>query len=157
MTTLLKLTLLMFCTQVLAARPIRGSYDVPVSDELRTFASFDVKFKSEEYERDPVQITFPLPVELTGIQNSISMKKSATDPRVWSGPLVDATCDKEGRYFVCQMQFSGLKLDELRAQELITRRNPDPAVADGIIQVSRRFGGEGIGILRYKLRGGDRP
>lgn len=150
------ITLLIFSLSVVAGRPVRGTYEVPVSPELQQYSSFAVKFKSREYERNPVSITFPLPQELTGVQNFITMKKSDTDANQWSGKKVQAHCSTQDRYFVCQMKFSNLETDLVQATDIIRQNNPDPIHAEAIMEVVKKFSSEGIGVLKYKLRGRDR-
>jgi len=138
---------------VCAARPVRGTYEVPVTGDIQPHSTFQVKFKADNYDRNPVSIEFPLPLELTGNQEYIHLSQSTPNSTIWNGPKVDATCAKEGRWFVCQMKFHDLPIDLARSQEVIANRYTDPAQAEGILEVVKRFSGEGIGVLRYKLRG----
>jgi len=139
------------------ARPIRGTYEVPVkSPELKSFSTFPVKFKSSTYDNGFESLTFPLPAELTGQGLQIQMEKTNV-PGKWMGPLVDADCAKIGRYFECQMRFRNLPFDEQGLIELMKEKFPGDESSQNLAkELAKVFGAEPAGILRYKLRGRER-
>lgn len=145
---------ILFLSQASLARPIRGTYEVPVnSPKLKAFAKFPVKFESTNYDGGFEQLTFPLPEELTGVPLEISMEKNPGSSK-WIGPQVEADCSKEGRYFVCQMRFKNLPYNSAGVKNLMEAKFPGDQTSQELGQnVAEFFGGEPVGILRYKLRG----
>ena len=145
---------ILFLSQLSYARPIRGTYEVPVElAELKPFAKFPVKFKSSNYDGGFEQLTFPLPVELTGEVLEISMDKTPDTDR-WLGPQVEANCSKKGRYFECQLRFKNLPYNLAGIRSLMEAKFPGDVNSQDLGQnVAEFFGAEPVGILRYKLRG----
>ncbi len=136
-----------------AARPIRGTYSVPVSDELKQFASYDVKFKDADYQSLPSQINFPLPVDLVGEPINIFIAKEPGFENVWKGPLAQGVCTNENRNFTCRIEFIGLKFDQEKIISAVNSKYPSASERAGRLSVARHFSGEPIGIITYKLRG----
>jgi hypothetical protein len=156
METLTKFIFLFLVFPVIAlARPVRGTYEVPAPEEFKPYASFAVRFKSEEYDSGQRALTFPLPKELTGQQLSLAMAESGTPGR-WTGDNVEADCQKIGRYFECRMSFSNLAINTEAVVEVLKQKYPLEADLARALELAERFKAEPAGILRYRLRGGDR-
>lgn len=135
------------------ARPVRGTYEVPAPEELKPFATFPVKFKSEEYDNGERAITFPLPAQLTGETLNLSMAE--TSPGIWTGDNITANCAQSGRFFECKMTFQNLPIDSAKVEEVLRQNYPLEADLRQAIELADRFKAEPAGILRYKLRGRD--
>ena len=150
----------------LFARPVRGTYEVPVPEELKAFAQYPVKFKADNYEAIPQVLNFPLPQELTGIQQEIAISRiENTD--TWSSADATATCAKVGRYFRCEIKFHNLLSDLKSLEAHLKNTYLNPVEFQARLEVAKVFlageakksfksiQGEPFGILLYKLRGRD--
>ena len=150
------LSILLFCNllsvtiEALGARPIRGFYEVPTSEEFKHIARLPVKFKSDNYEELKTKIEFPLPQELTGVPQTVLMEKG--EGNSWSGPLVNGECETQGRFFICHMKFQNLNFSLDDAEAYITSKYPKAEIKNRL-SLAREFSGEPIGILTYKLSG----
>lgn len=144
---------LLSASSAFASRPIRGVYEVPVGEDLKSFAEYPVKFKSDNYEASPNELNFPLPAALTGQEQMIHLSRLTETSSVWKGPLAEADCHLIGRIFTCRVVFQGLPIDPVKMEEVIRQEYPEPVVAEGKLKVAMAFGGEPIGIIKYKLRG----
>lgn len=137
-------------------RPVRGVYEVPVPENLKEFATYPVKYKSDSYQANPInpdKVTFHLPATLVGEETVITMTKLEDQEGLWSGPNANADCATVGRNFKCTVIFNDLKMDPIK-QEIAIRENfQTEAEIAGRMQVARHFSGEPIGIISYKLRG----
>lgn len=136
-----------------AERPIRGTYEVPVTDELKSFASYPVKFKADTYQENPNQIDFPLPAALVGEETLVKMTRTDSTSDTWSGPNVLGQCQMIERYFTCKVKFNNLQIDTNKVEAVVSAQFPDATQTQGRLAVASLFHGEPIGILRYKLRG----
>lgn len=146
------IAILFVSIEIHAARPIRGIYQVPTTSDLAAYSQYPVKFKSEAYEGITSKIDFPLPQDLTGVPQTITITKN--NDGSWSGPQTEGNCQVIDRHFQCTMKFHNLVFDETQATKFIQEKY-SPSEVQGRMEVFRRFSGEPIGILKYKLRGRD--
>lgn len=155
MKTIIGILLLIF-SSISVARPIRGTYEVPTSSELRPYAIFPVKLDAKEYfDAGATTLTFPLPNELSGEINYIKMERSGRNSNVWSGPQVIAHCGIEERNFICTMKFNNLVINPDKILEVLAAKFSNPTDIAASFQVSSLFGEEAGGILKYRLRARD--
>jgi hypothetical protein len=137
-----------------ASRPIRGFYEVPVSDEMKPYARYPIKFKADKYQVEPNKISFPLPEALVGHPMQIEMSRVNVNSNEWQGVNVDGTCTQESRYLVCKVRFKDLKIDSEGVKAIVDAKYVKAEEIDGRMAVAKTFSTEPIGILNYKLRGG---
>lgn len=135
-----------------AERPIRGTYQVPVREDLQQFANYPVKYKMDAYQQSPSEMTFPLPTALTGEPVMISMTKEPDQSNQWIGPQVSGNCEQIDRSMKCMVKFNDLQIDPVKAEAAIRAQFKESEIA-GRLQVALKFMSEPIGILTYKLRG----
>ncbi len=136
-----------------AARPIRGSYEVPVSADLKSFATYPVKFEADNYQQDPNTIVFPMPSTLIGVEQNVKMSKVPGQTTAWEGPNVDGNCETIGRYFKCTIAFKALAIDQTKVEAAIRSTYQSDQEIAGRLRVADSFGSEPIGIITYKMRG----
>lgn len=90
-----------------------GRYEVPVpagQEELQPFASFPLTKISRRVRGDVARIEYDLPLELTGVLNTIELSSQADASgafRQWSGPLGTATCTDNA----CNVAYKDLQID----------------------------------------------
>ncbi len=136
-----------------AERPIRGTYEVPVSDNLKSYASYPVKFKSNNYQETPSTISFPMPSTLMGEETLVTMSKVEGQDTAWAGENVNGDCITIDRYFKCTVKFNNIAIDEEKLNTSIQQQYKTPEEKIGRTQVAMFFRDEPIGILIYKMRG----
>lgn len=149
---------LMFSINSNAARPIRGTYEVPVTEDLQSHATYPVKYKADNYGQDPNTLTFFLPSALVGTQKLVTLTRDlANGPQstTWSGKNAQADCQNVERSFRCVVKFNDLAIIPEEVEAAVRAQFKLPEAIEGRIQVARVFEGEPIGIINYKLRGGD--
>ncbi len=155
--SLVGISLSLLFSSFVDARPVRGVYEVPVTNkELVEYASYPLKYESDEYGNFPKKMEFRLPAVLVGEETVVTMEKSDQSSDVWGGPNVNGECKKQGRYFICNVKFNGLKIDAQNALTAIKATYPTTNEIEGRFAVAQFFEGEPIGIIRYRLRGRDR-
>lgn len=150
------LTFVVFCFVSIfanAARPIRGTYQVPVADELKAFADYPVKFKADNYQDIPTTISFPMPSALLGEETIFTMSKVSDQSTEWAGENIKGNCETLGRYFKCTVQFGSLTVDPKKLETSINQQYTTSEEIAGRKMVALSFGAEPIGILIYKMRG----
>lgn len=90
-----------------------GRYEVPVpagEEELQPFASFPLTNISRRVRGGVARIEYDLPLELTGVPNTIELSSQADASgafRQWSGPLGTATCADNA----CNVAYKDLQID----------------------------------------------
>ena len=137
----------------LANRPVRGIYEVPVTENLKAYASYPVKFNSDNYQEEPSTITFPMPSALMGEETLITMSKVAGSETSWSGENVSGDCLTIDRYFKCTVKFNNIEIDQAKLAASIDQQYTTPQERLGRTQVAMSFRDEPIGIIIYKMRG----
>lgn len=138
------------------ARPIRGEYVVPVSEEnknLEPFATYTVKYKADNYDANPNTLNFPLPATLVGEQKIITMNKIADTDNQWTGDNIEtATCQTTTGELACTIKFKNLNIDPVKVENQVNQ-SYSAAEAPMRSKVALLFGDSPIGIIKYKLRG----
>lgn len=155
----LALSLLLVQPLALAERPMRGTYSVPMPanpDGTVPANTYDVRFHSDTYDTAPMTLRFPMPAGLLGNETWVTFEREPQVDGQYKGINGTGHCQKIDRTLECTFRFDDLTPD-LQAVESYWRTQ---GVADGILNqrllVAEKFGGEPIGILKYKLRGRDR-
>jgi len=134
-------------------RPIRGFYEVPVSNELKPYAIYPIKFKADTYETNPDEIVFPLPAELVGEEFYVKMAKVEDSENLWAGPNVEGSCSIINREFKCKVKFNNLIINQSQVEQVIKNTYQNQSEVGGRLQVAQLFGTEPIGYITYRLRG----
>ena len=137
----------------LAERPIRGTYEVPTDENLKSFARYPIKFKADIYQKTPTEIKFPMPLMLVGEEKIFTMSQLENQGDQWEGPNVKGNCQTIERYFKCSVRFNDLAIDPVKVANSIQNSGLPPKEIDGKLQVARHFESEPIGILIYRMRG----
>jgi hypothetical protein len=136
-----------------AARPMRGTYSIPVQDPaLEPYSEFPVKFKADHYEAEPEVLEFPLPVELVGAATMIRLERLDPAAGTFIGEGAEGRCERSGRMLICHMAFSGLSFDSAGSDAAIDAQFGG-VEASSRKQVAAVFRSQPIGILKYRLRG----
>lgn len=117
-------------------------YDVPVSDELKPYATFEIK-DVKSRTRDGVQeIRYDLPLELTGAKNTVHLRSIGNDR--FAAPNAEALCTLD----TCTITYKDLAIDATAAANLISARSATPNELESRIKVFERFSGDPVGVIR---------
>lgn len=150
---------LLFSPLAFAERPVRGTYTVPMKagpDGSAPLNSYDVRFHSDTYSESPNTLKFPMPAGLLGTEVWVSFDR---DPQVtgrFVGEHGEGHCTNADRFLECTFTFTQLTPDLKAVESFWREQGLDNTVVDQRIAVAAKFGGEPIGVLRYKMRGRDR-
>ncbi len=138
---------------VLAEESIQVTYEVPVSDEtLKPFSTYQMKFNQDAYEKSPIRVKFPMPLELVGRDIPIELTKVEGEANLWTGPKAEAQCHEGDQDFICELKFHDLDLNDLETQKVIQATYKDSAEIAGRTAVALSFSTEPIGIVRLPLK-----
>ena len=140
----------------LSGRPVRGIYSVPVSEELRNFASYPVRYKADSYKSNPDEMSFPLPAALVGEELTVTMSRIAGSQNEFVGTNVNGDCQTVDSNLICNVKFANLNIDPLKVEAAIRSQFKTDLEINGRLAVARSFGEFPGGVLSYRLRGRDR-
>jgi len=163
--------LFLLSTLSFAARPFRGSYEVPVNETndptgvIKNMDNrfYDIKFKSNVDDViNATSFDIQLPAELVGETQVLTLNRG--EGTEWSGDkILQANCIEENiqlpgddeieNYFSCFLKMKEIPVDELKVEALMNSTQTDPALVSDKLAVTKIFSNELIGVLRYKMRG----
>ena len=139
------------------ASPETGLYQVPVADELKAFADFQVNFVSSKPAENPTTLRFQLPKELIGTAGYYTIRKLSETSNRWSGPNASGTCDQREHVIRCTLRFHDLVMDLSEVEKAINAMPKSPGEKMNRLQVATSFMAEPIGILTYQLDSAPKP
>jgi hypothetical protein len=131
-----------------------GTYSVPVSADLRPYATFpiDVSYSKTETQ---LSIQYNLPETLTGVPNqTISLQgaipqASGNAPIALSGPQTTASCTSSGVSMTCHVAMQSVKTDFGRLQSVLQGLGTAPDEIDSRLEVAKEFSTGPVGIVTY--------
>ncbi len=129
-----------------------GLFSVQVSEELKSFANFQLKTSRVHHGAILNSIEFVLPVELVGTEISLSMVRDDAHPQRWIGKNIDARCMQAGVNFSCGIRFRNLKIEQGKVEEVINSLEETTADKMNRIQVAQTFANEQVGYLTLTLK-----
>lgn len=132
----------------------KGEYEVPVREELRPFAIYPMEAVTVKYDGDGINISYEMPVTLTGAVNRVEMRGiEAWDGSLsFSGPLGTAVCAAP-RGESCRMSFRGLAINLDLAAQALDLAGASPEEKFARLEITRgiaAMGGDMEGFLRYR-------
>ncbi len=139
-----------------ASASIDAVYIVPTEDVLlKPHATFSLQTDHNEYgspESSGV-FNFHLPVELTGVDQSFQLTKTAGG--AWLGPGVAGECAvQDSDWFVCQVAFEKIdgtiQFDSKKRDEILHRQFQNSVEIARRLEVARSFEGQPIGIIKIR-------
>jgi hypothetical protein len=139
---------------LMSVQSFAATYTVPVSADLKDFASFELEsFKSKEENGTVTLIKYKVPRELTGVEQEVEFRGTIDDKAAYnllSGPNGILTCGKEvNEKMECRAEYKNLKFDENKAIEEIDETATSTLEASGRIAVMRAFSSDPVGIISY--------
>jgi hypothetical protein len=137
----------------LAGSNVKGTYEVPVTEELKPYAVYSLeKLQLKEADDGQVRVSYSLPLELTGVENKIRFygKFAADGSGQFEGPSGGMTClaGANGAEPICRVSYYAVRqdLDLVRAA---LAKFPAEEQAPRL-QVARAFGGDLEGFIRFQ-------
>jgi hypothetical protein len=132
------------------------SYMVPVPQALASFATFNLQGLQQSTTNGTLDISFSLPMDLTGGQ-LVQIEFSGPLPvyggfSAMSGPLVDASCSKQGTWNLCLIHYKPTwvspNFDPIRSY-LGSKYSGSSDLASRI-QVAEKFSADPAGVLSFQ-------
>jgi hypothetical protein len=151
MKIILSVLVFAFTSAALAATPTDGKYHVPVPAQIAEYASYDIRVRTND-PSNPTQISYVLPLELTGQRNLIRLTKQTEDGRKWTGPHADASCGTNNSMIECSVKYKNLTFDSAKAESLIRSKFTAEEEIQGRLAAAKFFGGEPAGVVSFPLR-----
>jgi hypothetical protein len=137
-------------TSVFAAK---GFYVVPMEDQsLFSSSVYEIDYSVVEF-KNLNRFQFTLPKTLTGIEKKFVVERSDTENSTFVGKNVNALCtlDKEESIFSCQMNFENLNINDVLVEIAVKDKFKDQSEIERRLKVARKFSGDPIGTLHYKV------
>ena len=133
-------------TEADEANETTATYEVPVPDNLKDVAKFELTgvYHTVSANNGAAEIRYDLPLELTGVVNSIVLK--STSPTHMSGPNADAECVNS----VCQIRFKNLVFDRDAVSDLFKQQGLPKLEAQRRLAVFDSFSGDPAGIIHLR-------
>ena len=143
------LFILFFSTQIAGA----ATYSVPVQDDLKEYASFELKTFNLKRYIGKTTVKYKLPIELTGIEQKVEFTgiiNSKAQQNILTGDNGTMICEKNSEARIsCQVEYKNLEIDEKQAISNIVQSSTTRSEIVGKIQVMRAFSSEPVGIITY--------
>ena len=143
---------ILFLFLLLIGNCFAATYEVPTTEDLKSYATYELKnikfFKISKW----VAVSYYLPQELTGNLEKVKyfgkiQNKNKIILKSSNGIL---TCDVSPlEKTVCRAEYENLNIDEAKAEQIINATAKSPEEAIGRIQVMKSFSGEPVGIITY--------
>ena len=146
------LSTLFFVTVSLAGANFEGTYEVPVTPELKQFAEYPLsKVQLKELDNGNTRISYELPLELTGVSNEIrfvgkflpdgSGEFTGNSGTMVCTPNTDADPKCVVQYYAVKQDLNGVRqaLQKFPVEEQAPR-----------LQVAIAFGGDLEGFVRIQ-------
>lgn len=136
-------------TQAIGAE---ATYEVPVTDDLKPYASFDLSAFIGKKANEEV-VLYHLPPELTGgkaipIRLTQKSKSPSGMTALYEGLMGEAGCMFLARETLCTISYPKMNLDPKAVEDYLSERfKGDPALPF-LLDVAASFGSEPVGILR---------
>jgi hypothetical protein len=142
-----------FSATVANAYSSKGFYQVPVKERaLKKSAVYEIEYNDSDFA-NLGQVQFVLPSTLTGDNKVFSMKRVNKVSGAFVGENVDGLCtlDKEESIFSCLVVLRKLNIDAAMVEKSIREKFQSESEIKNKILVAKKFSGEPIGILHYKV------
>lgn len=143
-----------------AVSMITVQYSLPVPPNLAQYAQFQLPAVENNPDSSHVELSYPLPQELTGnAAQTIQLKGEIVkgQPLVLEGDNASATCTITTYNAInqCQIVYRKLNLNSAAVASFISQQFTDPAEIQGRLQVANLFASEPVGVLTYVDSGND--
>ncbi len=129
-----------------------AKYEVPVSAELKEYASFELPDFEKKVDGDKVSVEYTLPSVLTGNLEKIELKGKVhtnKDEILLKGYKGAAKCVGLLSTITCTISYENLNIDEAKAIEAIKSMSTSEEEFTGRIEVMRAFSTDPVGIITY--------
>ena len=127
-----------------------ATYEVPVTDDLKPFATFSINDIRSTDTNGRVEIRDTLPMQLTGIKNEIVLTSTAHTTNGtytnFSGPNGEANCNESA----CNVVYKNIKLDGAAVRQNFIAQGIGGLGLDKRMNVFASFSGDPAGIFRFK-------
>jgi hypothetical protein len=144
---------------VLAARPTqpvsgvyRGTYFVPVPDDLEQYALFAIDAIRLDIQGEDLELRYELPALLVGDSRGISFRggvRGAGTEYALDGDNGRATCNASNETWTCDEVLYGIALEEDKIEQRLAELPAPEALARRA--VADRFAVDPIGVLRFEM------
>ncbi|MBC7715253.1 MAG: hypothetical protein H7177_18045 [Rhizobacter sp.] len=129
-----------------------ATYEVPVSEELKEYAVFELSDLEKKIKGDRFVVEYSLPDVLTGNIEYIHLEgkiQANKDEVVMIGDKGAARCKGVYTETTCTVQYNGLEIDADKATEAIKNISKSDKETFGRIEVMRAFSTDPVGIIVY--------
>lgn len=144
---------LIFLITMTNAFALEMSYQVPVAEELKSFADFKITGKTTINAQGLRVIDYKLPEELTGSGYGsivLTEKRVHSLDTIFKGDLGKALCKEEQGELNCHVEYEDLNIDMTAVESFINTKFQDPTERMNRLEVAKIFSGEPVGILLIK-------
>lgn len=130
----------------------RASYEVPVSEDLKEYAQFELPDFEKKVDGDKFSVEYTLPAVLTGNAERIELNgkvRANKDEILLTGKKGAAKCVGLLSTITCTISYENLDIDEGKVIEAIRNMSTSDKEFSGRIEVMRSFSTDPVGIITY--------
>lgn len=141
------------CMTVLISHVQAATYEVPVAEDLKEFATFTLENFEKSLDGDTITVRYDLPNILTGVNEHISLQGAqvpeGSDLILFGDKGVAKCISATYSESVCSVAYFNLKFDEESAINSIKSISKSGVETLGRIEVMRAFSTDPVGIIKY--------
>ena len=152
LTALVSVALNAQATETPYPEPGRGGarYEVPTEDEdLKPFASYEIKDIRTRERRGGVEIRYELPIELTGVVNEVRLQSTNKTTNGtftnFKGPNGEANCDAKS----CNVRYKNVNVDLDAVKSTLLGQGITGLDLERHLKLSAQFSGDPAGIIHF--------
>ncbi|MGZ3651500.1 MAG: hypothetical protein ACXWSC_09990, partial [Bdellovibrionota bacterium] len=131
------------------------TYQVPTTEELQPYSSFDVTYKAVETANEQVMLSYTLPATLIGQPREFQLSGPApADGASFSlrGPDADMTCVNNQGSVMCRVVHHNVTVDLVAVKAALDKTDMTPQEKQGHLKLASfaaREGGDLVGVMTY--------
>lgn len=147
----MKAMMTIFSVLVMTSSSWAVTYEVPVSEELKQYAAFELTDFDYKLVGSKIILDYKLPKILVGNETRIQIETELRAENDEKGENVEqAECIGDVSVFTCTIKYDArLKIDQRAAIKAIREISGSRTEALGRIKVMRAFSTEPVGIVKY--------
>jgi hypothetical protein len=131
-------------------------YEVPTtSEELASIGKFSFTAKIKKLQSGNTQISYDLPIELTGVEQDIKITNTVNNPQIFTGFRANVRCASLGSEQACTLEYNQTNLlgGSADAINFLSTQNLSPEDLTKKSRLATLFGCDPIGVLQFDLSG----
>lgn len=146
---------LLFEPGAFAASPLTVIYEVPATDALTPFASFEVPYAVKEGPGNTTELTYTLPATLLGQARTFTVSGLVNEHSssfALHGSDADMSCENKEGSALCRVTHHKVSIDLVGVKAALEQTTLSPVEKQGHLELASfaaREGGDLVGVMNY--------